>query len=330
MKTPTPEMVDLLKKSGSNNYEVACAAQVELAKALTLPLRQGIVNGDIVSNIFETVNFAPGTSVEFPLDFLAPGTEKDFVAYTIPAQGKIPERSVEGDYVMVPTYEVGASIDFSLRYARDARWDIIGRAMQVLESSFIRKTNSDGWRTILAAGVGRGLVIYDDVASAGYFSKRLAALLKTSMRRNSGGNSTSINRGKLTDLYISPESLEDIRGWQIAEVDDFTRREIFVQEETPLPRVFGINLHDLDELGVGQEFQKYYAGPLAASMPGSKLEIVVGLDLEKNDSFVHPIRQEIEIFEDPTFHRQRRMGMYGFGEHGFAVLDNRRVLLGAV
>jgi hypothetical protein len=148
MKTPTPEMVDLLKKSGSNNYEVACAAQVELAKALTLPLRQGIVNGDIVSNIFETVNFAPGTSVEFPLDFLAPGTEKDFVAYTIPAQGKIPERSVEGDYVMVPTYEVGASIDFSLRYARDARWDIIGRAMQVLEASFVRKMNSDSccWR----------------------------------------------------------------------------------------------------------------------------------------------------------------------------------------
>ncbi len=65
MKTPTPEMVDLLQKSGSNNYEVACAAQVELAKALTLPLRQGVLNGDIVSNIYESVNFAPGTSVEF-------------------------------------------------------------------------------------------------------------------------------------------------------------------------------------------------------------------------------------------------------------------------
>jgi hypothetical protein len=42
-----------------------------------------------------------------------------------------------------------------------------------------------------------------------------------------------------------------------------------------------------------------------------------------------PIRQEVEVFEDPTFHRQRRAGMYGWGEHGFSVLDSRRVLLGA-
>ena len=330
MKKPTPEMIELLRQSGSNQFEVASAAQVELAKALTLPLRQGVLNGDTIGGIFEPVNFAPGTSVEFPLDILSPGSEKDFVAYTIPSQGKIPERHVEGDYVMVPTYEVGSSIDFSLKYARDARWDLVGRALQVLEASFVRKMNDDGWHTILAAGVGRGIVVYDDAATAGYFSKRLVALLKTSMRRNGGGNSTSINRGKLTDLYMSPESLEDIRSWTTSEADDFTRREIFVSDDYGLTKVFGVNLHDIDELGVGQAYQTYYAGTLSGTLPGSKTEIVVGLDLEKSDSFVMPVRQEIEVFEDPTFHRQRRMGMYGFGEHGFAVLDNRRVILGAL
>jgi len=311
MKKPTPEMIELLRQSGSNQFEVASAAQVELAKALTLPLRQGVLNGDTIGGIFEPVNFAPGTSVEFPLDILSPGSEKDFVAYTIPSQGKIPERHVEGDYVMVPTYEVGSSIDFSLKYARDARWDIVGRALQVLEASFVRKMNDDGWRTILAAGVGRGIVVYDDAATAGFFSKRLVALLKTAMRRNGGGNSTSINRGKL-------------------EADDFTRREIFVSDDFGLTKIFGVNLHDIDELGVGQAYNTYFDDTLGGTFPGSTVEIVVGLDLEKRDSFVMPVRQEIEVFEDPTFHRQRRMGMYGFGEHGFAVLDNRRVLLGAV
>lgn len=330
MKKATPEMIELLRQSGSNQFEVASAAQAELAKALTLPLRQGVLNGDTIGGIFEPVNFAPGTSVEFPLDFLSPGSEKDFVAYTIPSQGKIPERHVEGDYVMVPTYEVGSSIDFSLKYARDARWDLVGRALQVLEASFVRKMNDDGWHTILAAGVGRGIVVYDDAATAGYFSKRLVALLKTSMRRNGGGNSTSINRGKLTDLYMSPESLEDIRSWTTTDADDFTRREIFVSDDYGLTKVFGVNLHDIDELGVGQSYQSYYTNTLSGSLPGSKTEIVVGLDLEKADSFVMPVRQEIEVFEDPTFHRQRRMGMYGFGEHGFAVLDNRRVILGAL
>ena len=59
------------------------------------------------------------------------------------------------------------------------------------------------------------------------------------------------------------------------------------------------------------------------------IENVVGLDLSSNDSFVMPVRQEVQIFEDDTLHRQKRAGMYGWAEHGFAVLDNRRVLLGA-
>ncbi|MBY0525595.1 MAG: hypothetical protein K2R98_19475 [Gemmataceae bacterium] len=332
-KTPSVEMVKLLCDSGSTNYATASAALHELAVALTLPLKQGVMKGDIIGGIFEPIKFQPGAAIEFPLDFLSPGSEKDYVAYTIPNQGRIPERHVEGDFVMVPVYDVGCSIDWNLKYARDARWDIIGRAMQVLESSFVRKNNNDGWHTLLAAGVGRGLVIYDDAGTAGLFTKRLVALMKTSMRRYGGGNSTSINRGKLTDLYMSPEALEDIRSWDLSQVDDTTRRQIFIgggDTEAALSNIFGVNLHDIDELGVGQEYQAYYTSTLGGSLPGSKVETVIGLDLSKNDSFVNPIRQEIEIFEDPTFHRQRRASMYGWGEHGFSVLDSRRILLGAL
>jgi len=39
--------------------------------------------------------------------------------------------------------------------------------------------------------------------------------MKTVMRRNGGGNSTSANRGQLTDLYVSPEAVEDIRNWEL-------------------------------------------------------------------------------------------------------------------
>ena len=301
----------------------------ELAKALEIPLRKGVMSGDILDGVYEAVRLAPGASAEFPLDFLAPGTESDFVAYTIPNHGRIPERHVEGDYVMVPTYDVGASIDFLLKYARDARWDVVGRAMDVLQGQFTKKMNDDGWHTIISAGVDRNILVYDADASAGYFSKRLVSLMKTIMRRNGGGNSSSINRGQLTDLYISPEGLEDIRNWGVDEVDDITRRELITREGGLLTRIFQVNLHDLDELGEGQEYQNYYSTDLGGTLPGSKKEIVVGLDLASNDSFVMPVRQEVQIFEDDTLHRQKRAGMYGWAEHGFAVLDNRRVLLGA-
>ena len=335
---PTPELTDLLVRSGSSSKEVSTAACHEFAKALELPLRKGLLSGDILNGIFEPIKLAPGATPEFPLDLLSPGSEKDFVAYTIPNHGYMPERHVESDYVMVPTYDIGASIDYLLKYARNARWDVVGRAMEVLEGSFVKKMNDDGWHTILAAGVDRNIVVFDSDASVGQFTKRLVSLLKTVMRRNGGGNSASQNRGMLTDLYVSPEAMEDIRNWGLDQIDEITRREIYVAADGTLNRVFGVNLHDLDELGEGQEYQLFYSNVLNGTLPQNvggdsnhdKVELVVGLDLRSRDSFIMPVREEVQIFEDETLHRQKRAGYYGFAEQGFACLDNRRVLLGAL
>ncbi len=324
---PTPEMTSLLVKSGSLRKDEALAAQAELARALETPLRKGLLFGNVLDGIFEPIKLAQSATSEFPLDFLAPGTEKDFVAYTIPSQGYIPHRQVEGDYVMVPTYDIGASIDWLLKYARDARWDIVGRAMEVMQAQFVKKMNDDGWHTLLAAGVDRNIVVLDADAAAGQFTKRLVSLGSTVMRRNGGGNSTSTNRGLLTDIYMAPEGIEDIRNWGIDQVDEITRREIYVANDGTLNRVFGKNLHDLDELGEGQEYQNYFTDTLGGSLPSGDVELAVGLDLRKNDSFIMPVREQVQIFEDDTMHRSKRAGLYGWAEHGFAALDNRRVVL---
>lgn len=330
ISAPTPEMTALLIKSGSANRAESLQATHQLAVALQSPLRQGVLSGDITGNIYERVTLAPGTAPEFPLDFLAPGTEKDFVAYTVPNHGRIPERNVEGDFVMVPTYEIAASIDWTLRYARDARWDIVARALQVLQSSFVKKTNDDAWHTLLAAGVDRNILVYDADATAGQFTKRLVSLLKTVVRRNGGGNSTSTNRGRLTDLYVSPEAIEDIRNWGVDQIDEITRRDIFQSEEGVLSRIFGVNLHDIDELGESQEYQNFFLNELSGTLEASDLELVVGLDQSTNDAFMQPVREQVQVFEDDNMHRQRRAGFYGWAEHGFAVLDNRRVILGSL
>ncbi len=327
---PSPEFIELLKRSGNSDKAVAIQAQREIAKALELPLRKGVTYGDIVGGIYEAMPLEPGATPEFPLDLLAPGTEIDHVAFTNPGNGRIPERHVEGDYVMVPTYTVASSIDYLLRYAREARWDVVGRAMQVLEAGFVKKMNDDGWHTLLAAGVDRNVMVYDADAAVGQFTKRLISLMKTVMRRNAGGNSGSLNRGSLTDLYLSPEALEDIRNWGIDQVDEVTRREIYQagDDGAAITRIFGVNLHDIDELGASQEYQNFYTDQLAGTFTGSDVELVVGLDQSSNDSFIMPVKQDVQIFEDDALHRQQRAGFYGWAEIGFAVLDNRRILLG--
>jgi hypothetical protein len=323
---PGAEESKILKASGSYNQDEALAAMRQLATAVTTPLRQGVLSGGIIDGIFENIPLDSNATSEFPVDLLAPGTEKDYVAYTLPNHGYIPQRNVEGDYVQVPTYSVGNAIDWNLKYARDARWDVVSRAMEVLRSGFSKKISDDAWQVILSSGFDRNIIVFDSDASAGQFTKRLVSLGSTVMRRNGGGNSTSVNRGKLTDLYLSPEGIEDIRNWNVDQIDETTRREIFVAEDQ-MNRIFGVNLHDLDELGEGQEYQNYFGTTLGGSMPSGDVEIAVGLDLSKSDAFVMPVRQEVTLFEDPALHRQMRAGFYGWTELGVACLDNRRVML---
>ncbi len=330
IERPTDEFIGLLKQSGDADRAVALQAQREIAKALETPLRKGVLFGDVVRGIYEAMPLEPGASPEFPLDLLAPGTEVDHIAFTNPGNGRIPERHVEGDYVMINTYGITSSIDFLLKFAREANWGVVSRAMQVLESSFVKKINDDGWHTLLAAAVDRNILVYDGDAGAGQFTKRLVSLMKTVMRRNGGGNSVTAP-GRLTDMYMSPEAIEDIRNWGVDQLDDVSRREIYTASDDgpQLTRVFGVNLHDLFEFGDGQEYQEYFVNDLGGSIETSDVELVIGIDQSANDSFVMPVKKTVEIFEDPTLHRMQRQGYYGWAELGFGVLDNRRIIAGS-
>jgi hypothetical protein len=155
--------------------------------------------------------------------------------------------------------------------------------------------------------------------------------MQTVMRRNSGGNSASVGRGRLTDMYLSPEALEDIRNWGLDQIDDVTRRDIYnaSPDAAVVTRIFGVNLHDLDELGEGQQYQNFFVNDLGGAVQASDVELVVGLDQSTSDSFVMPVKQQLQVFEDPALHRQHRAGYYGWAELGFGVLDNRRVIVGS-
>ena len=326
----TEDMNAVLARAGSNDASIALPAMNFIAKALVTPLREGLLAGDVVTDIFAPINLTPGQPSEFPLDFLPPGTQKDYVAYTIPKHGRIPESHVEGDYVMVPVYDVGNSIDWLLKYSEQARWDVVQRAMRVFEAGFVKKTNDDGWHTLLYAGLDRNIVVYDSDAGSGQFTKRAISLMKTVMSRQGGGNTATPNKAKLTDLYVSPENVEDIRNWGVDIIDEVTRREIFTADDGSFMKIFNVILHDLYELGEGQEYQLFYQNALGGALQTNDVELMVGLDLSKNDSFVSPsYRRDVQVFEDANLHRQQRHGIYGWKNQGFAVLDNRRIILGS-
>jgi hypothetical protein len=326
---PDAVVLDLMKKSGSINKSEALAAQSELTTALTTPLREGLLYVSTIGGVYTPDKVEPGSSTEFPLDLIAPGEEDNFVAYTNPGHGRIPERAVQSDYVSVPTYTITSSIDMLLRYAREAKWGVMARAMSVLRAGFVKKMNDDGWKTVVGAGVDRNILVYDADAAIGQLTKRVISNMKTAMKRQSGGINTGA--GRLTDVWMSPEALEEIRNWGVDQLDDTSRREVYTatDEASAITRLFGINLHSLFELGASNQYQNFYTGTLSGTFPGSDTELLIGLDLSGNDSFYMPVKQELSVFEDSELHRKQRMGWYAWAELGFAVLDTRRVILGS-
>ena len=326
----TDGMLELFAKTADPDERIASVAATELALAVQVPLKQGILKGDITDNIFIPEEFNNGIPIEYPLDFLQAADVSSFVAYTLPSHGKIPEKHVEGDYITVTTFDIGASIDYHLRWVRDARWNIFERAMEVLQAMFVRKINDDGWKTIIAGMYDRNIRVNDSAAAADTFTKRLVNLMKSKMKRERGGNAGSLNRGKLTDLYMSVEAIGDIRDFGASDVDDFTRREIWLSEDGVISKIFGVALHEMDELGVGQEYQLYYTDTLGGTLAASDSELVIGLDLQDRRSFVMPIREALLVREDPTYHRLRKQSWYGWQSHGFGFLDNRDVIAGSL
>lgn len=326
-KRPSETVLQLIRDAGDKNRVVAFRAQQELAVALQGPLREAILSGDIFSNIFTPIPLGAGGTVEYPLDLLAPGDEDEHVAYTSPGNGRIAERQVEGDRIMIPTFMIESAIDLLKKYAREANWDVLGRAMQVLQASFVKKMNDDAWHVVLSGAADRNILVYDADASAGQFTKRLVSLAKIVMRRNGGGNSNSLNRRSLTHIAFSPEGLEDIRNWGLDQVDEVTRREIYVagDKADSVSRVFGVNLLDLDEFGVGQQYNSFWTNNLGAQIQGSDTELAIGLDLSRG-TFIMPIRQEVEISADPWLDRSHKLGWYGSADQGFALVESRDVI----
>jgi len=71
----------------------------------------------------------------------------NYVAYTIPHK-KVPAK----EEVKTPKLpDVGGAVDFMLEHASDARWDIVARAMDVMEQEFARKREEEAWKMLLAS-----------------------------------------------------------------------------------------------------------------------------------------------------------------------------------
>lgn len=336
----SPELAKLIQATAHADEVVRTKAITQFFDVIGPTIRQGVHVGDITGGIFSEMTLPPGVTPEFPIDPIKPGTENEFRAYTNPGMGHIPERTAFGDKVIIPVIEVANSISWSLKYAREARWDVISRYMETFAAGFVQKKNDDCWHTILRACADRGMTIFDLAAQQGQFTKRLFSMTDCAMKRNGGGNSASLKRGRATNIYLSCEGIQEILNWNVDQVPDGVRERMYSMsgQDNTVMDILGVKLHELYELGEGQQYQKYYTDVLNAGLVPSAgnsgptghgaddTELAIALDLANRDSFVLANTQPLEVHEDVHLHRNQMGGVYGFMGYGVLVADSRRCL----
>lgn len=361
----TPQVLDFREKfraTASLDSQLSSHAREALAQAMAEPIRKTLDRASTVRNIYTVYNLPPGAESRFPLDLLFDEGAKTLRTWVQPMLGGMPQNFVSGmEELFVPTFDIAASVEWRLRYAREARIDIVARAVHKMVQSLVRKEEDNGWTVLLHAiaantgAVGTGGIVNQD-SSIHLSLQALNAAIVAFQRLNTAVDGGTPANGSYnpTDIYLSYENMSDVRGWTYqalnqydgttsnvtnTTLDDTTKREIFAG--AGLPSVWGLVFHPMAEFGLSKSFNtKFDAKYTSASVITSttfatatrdysasadNLCILLNLSAEARPNFIMPVKMPITTFDDPVAIREGKQQVRAIMEEGWALSDDRYI-----
>ena len=334
----TDEQVELIKALASKNREVAFDAQVALAEFIGPVLAEVINNAPTVSNLFTSLQFNSEDNPSIPLDLYYDIFDEDYIkVYSQSVAGGLPQNIVQplSSELKIATYRLDSAVAFDKKYAAKSRLDVVSKSFTRVAQEIMLKqerTSANLLMTALAAAsTGTSSTATDNLhvfrsAAAGRFVLNDLNKLFTKIKRINasfvGGTPSGARRG-LTDLIVSPEIIEEIRGMAYNPINtkgslttgnassqtasnapiaatDAIRDQIFNQ--SGIPEFFGVSIMEILELGVGKKFNTifdtvagstsyadhYAVAASATTFDGATEEILVGLDRSR-DSLIRAV-----------------------------------------
>lgn len=354
------KQLEIIKAMGSKNKIEAAQAQ-EIFAAYVGPVIQKVLNTVGSANlIFTEDRFNEDDYPSYPVDNYRNEGEDYITVWSQSMAGGLATSEVSGSgELKFTTYNLTSAVSIAKKYARKSRISQVEKMLARMVNETLVKQEGNAWSVVCkalaeASTNGSGHIIASDTQNV--FSvndvSRLITLVKR-FNKSYSGNTSNGSFG-LTDLVVSPEIKGQIRGFAynpmnsvgsqssgpVALPDD-TRKAIY--DSAGASSIYGINILDLVELGVGVNnkynalFGAYATGNIAHG-PGtfdvSDDEIVFGFDLSSGrDSFIRPLAQNADSgstfsvsVDDQWVARADKMGFYGSLEEGRICLDPRGVV----
>jgi hypothetical protein len=368
----TEDQLELIKAIASKDPQVAYEAKAAVADIVAPVISKVINTAPTVSNFYRTVGFGEDENPSMPLDLLHNITGEDYIrvhSQTVAGGLSSNELFPPSDELKFKTYSLDSAWSVDKKFARKGRLDVISAIFTRMAQEFLLKQEKTATNQLLGAlvaadtNVGAGVAAGNHVISAGTANQlqiddfnNLITLSKRMFSSYSSGTPTTGTRVGITDLVMSPEMTEEIRGMAYQPVNtrsgavdtsgassipatEQMRNEIM--DSAGLAQIFGIGIVEILEMGVNQRYNKIFdAVNTAAGSPvtftQANDEIVLGIDRSNPDALIRPaiteegLSTEVSMTPDDQFvDRQKKTGWYGQIEEGRVITEDR-VLTGLV
>ena len=367
----TEDQLALVRAMGSNNREEAYEAQAAVAELLGPVVSEVINNAPTIGNLYSTLAYGEDDNPSLPLDLFHDITDENYIqVYSQQVAGGLPYSQVfpAHNELKFSTYTLDSALAFDRKYVKQARLDVVSKTFTRMAQEVLLKQTKTAFNvlaTALCKGQGSNVTQGSQVISATtadrFVLDDLNRLITKSKRINSsfdGGTPVGGVKSGVTDLLVSPEMVEALRSMAYNPINtidadgtspsaadgqvapDVLRMELF--SAGGLPSFYGINIMEINQLGVGQSFNKLFGvvataeGNITGAGGGSFVqaddEILIGVDRSK-DALIRPVvigegeSSEFSIFVDDQFSiRQNKIGYYGKVEEGRICIDDRALI----
>lgn len=359
----TPKRVELLKRMGSNDKLVAAEAQEAFA-AFMGPVIQNVLTRKVTSNmIYQDVEFSSNDRPTIPLELYL-GTQENFVRVWSQVQpGGLPTNIFHGlsEYTFT-TYTLDSAIAFQKSYVKQARLDVMTAGMDKMINEIAVKQERNAWSPILGAiatATTNGQSHIIEATHPGEFLLEDLNRLWTKIARMYTANGYTAVEGApagLTDLFVSPEIMEDIRAFAynpnntrggfnsdgtevggVLGLPEAMRERIF--NGGGLTEIYNVTLHSMVEFGVGQAYNTLFDNFYQGSFDPATQQLALGIDLTR-PVFLRPVEldddagmvnnapagQVVVRPDDQFLIRSEKIGFFAKVREGRVILDDRAVV----
>ena len=373
----TPEQVELVKAMASKNRDVSYEAQTALAEFIGPVLAEVVNSAPTVSNMFSSLQFNSDESPSIPLDLYHDITDEDYIqVWSQSVPGGLPTNQVAPSQseLKFTTYTLDSALSFDKRYASRSRLDVVSKTFTRMAQEILlkqEKTSATMIMTALAnASTNNEQHVIRSAQAGRFLLSDLNKLFTKAKRINTSwnGGTPAERRGRgITDLLVSPEIVEEIRGLAYNPINtiggaggaptdgdgiagtDTMRDAVF--NSAGIPEFYGVSIQEYNEMGEGQKWNTVFGTAAGATTFADNYSVqanggnaraiqsaeqaIVGVDLSR-ESMIRAVATDSEsgeefslIADDQFVTRQSKIGYYGSLEEGRMIIDDR-VLLGLI